>query len=152
MKERVLRKASLAKPSKDDRFVSTEQAKREWFLKPQHLLEIRANAQGGGAVWGVGRLPTYYSVRDLDRLALRVHGAAALEEKRSKRKKRAATPPKAKSATVKSAKRARNDGNEDARAPAPKAKSATVKSAKRARGKGEEEAQVERNGHRQVGC
>ena len=39
-------------------------------------------------VWGVGRFLTYYSVKDLDRIALRVHGAAGLGKKKAARTKR----------------------------------------------------------------
>merc|ERR1712093_668317 len=69
-----------------DPVVSTATAKKDWFLTSQHLRQIPST--GGGAIWGAGRLPTYYSVRALDRLALKVHGKEGLAEKREKRKRR----------------------------------------------------------------
>ncbi len=70
----------------DDRVVSTAVAKRDWFLKPSDLATLPH--AGGGAAWGVGRFPTYYSVKDLDRVALRVHGATGLAKKKATRKRR----------------------------------------------------------------
>lgn len=70
----------------EDHFVSTATAKGDWFLTTEHLRELKSH--GGGFVSGFCRAPTYYRVRDLDALALRVHGAALLEEKRNRQKKR----------------------------------------------------------------
>jgi len=82
MRRGIRRNSALAKPRSDDEYVTTAKAKRDWFLKPEHLDDIRATAKGGGAVFGAGRVATYYRVRDLDRLAARVHGPKGLEEKR----------------------------------------------------------------------
>jgi hypothetical protein len=71
----------------DDKVVPTTVAKRDWFLKASDLATL--GRVGGGAAWGVGRFPTYYSVKDLDRLALRVHGGAAgLAKKKAARARR----------------------------------------------------------------
>jgi hypothetical protein len=71
----------------DDKVVPTAVAKRDWFLKASDLTTL--SRVGGGAAWGIGRFPTYYSVKDLDRLALRVHGGAAgLAKKKAARAKR----------------------------------------------------------------
>jgi hypothetical protein len=70
------RGSSLQKaPPKDDKVVSTAVAKRDWFVKSADLATLPRS--GGGAAWGFGRFPTYYSVKDLDWLALCVHGGAA---------------------------------------------------------------------------
>jgi hypothetical protein len=64
--------------------VSTAVAKRDWFLKSSDLATLPRS--GGGAAWGFGRFPTYYSVKDLDRLA---HGGAAgFARKKDARKRR----------------------------------------------------------------
>jgi hypothetical protein len=71
----------------DDKVVPTAVAKRDWFLKASDLATL--GRVGGGAAWGVGRFPIYYSVKDLDRLALRVHGGAAgLAKKKAGRARR----------------------------------------------------------------
>ena len=82
MKTRSSRKAV----AQGDTVVSTAVAKRDWFLKSSDLVTLPH--AGGGAAWGVGRFPTYYSVKDLDRLALRVHGAAGLGKKKAARARR----------------------------------------------------------------
>ncbi len=70
-----------------DKLVTTAVAKRDWFLKSSDLATLPRS--GGAAAWGVGRFPVYYSVKDLDRLALRVHGGAAgLAKKKAGRIKR----------------------------------------------------------------
>jgi hypothetical protein len=86
----------------DDKAVPTAVAKRDWFLKASDLATL--GRVGGGAAGGVGRFPTYYSVKDLDRLALRVHGGAAgiakkkaarwLENKAQKTTKKKVAAPK----------------------------------------------------------
>ncbi len=78
---------SASKVSSDDACVNTATAKKDWFLKPQDLSSVPSF--GGGAFWGAGRLPTLYRVKDLDRLALRVHGSAGLAKKKEARRKRA---------------------------------------------------------------
>jgi hypothetical protein len=70
-----------------DKVVPTTVAKRDWFLKASDLATL--SRVGRGAAWGVGRFPTYYSVKDLDRLALRVHGGTAgLAKKKAARARR----------------------------------------------------------------
>jgi hypothetical protein len=70
-----------------DRVVCKAVAKRDWFLKSSDLATLPRS--GGGAAWGFCRFPTYYRVKDLDRLALRVHGGAAgFARKKDARKRR----------------------------------------------------------------
>ena len=71
-----------------DKVVSTATAKKEWFLSAAQLSQVAKT--GGGAMWGAGRFPTFYSVKDLERVALKVHGAAGLAKKRAAREKRQA--------------------------------------------------------------
>ena len=81
-----------------DPVVRTTIAKQDWFLTSEHLRQIPST--GGGAIYGAGRFPTYYSVRDLDRLAVQVHGEEGWAEKKAKRERRNAkrrekqAPPK----------------------------------------------------------
>jgi hypothetical protein len=70
----------------DDKVVSTTIAKREWFLKSSDLVTLPRF--GGGAAWGVGRFPIKYCTKDLDSLALRIHGVFGLARKRAARAKR----------------------------------------------------------------
>jgi hypothetical protein len=82
----VRAKASSKAESGADKMVSTAVAKRDWFLKSADLATLPRS--GGGAAWGVGRFPTYFSVKDLDQLALRVHGAVGFAKKKDARKRR----------------------------------------------------------------
>lgn len=70
--------------SADDKYVSLATAKKDWFLTSDHLLahSHRILKSGGGAIWGVGRIPTYYRVKDLERVAIRVHGTEGLAKKK----------------------------------------------------------------------
>jgi hypothetical protein len=90
------------KIGKDEKVVTTAVAKRDWFLTSSDLASLPR--VGGGAMWGAGRLPTCYSVKGLDRLALQVHGAAGLAKKREARQKRADNKGKKKEAKGKRSK------------------------------------------------
>jgi hypothetical protein len=63
----------------DDKVVSTATAKKEWFLKDLSGLPTKKVGWNG---------PTVYAVKDLDRLALKVHGRDGLAKKKEARKKR----------------------------------------------------------------
>jgi hypothetical protein len=65
--------------SADDKVVSTATAKKEWFLKDLSGLPSQKIGWNG---------PTVYAVKDLDRLALKVHGRDGLAKKKEARKKR----------------------------------------------------------------
>lgn len=69
-----------AQKANDETLVSTAIAKRDWFLKGSDLAALPR-------VKGVG-LSTKYSTKDLDRLALRIHGVVGLAKKRAARAKR----------------------------------------------------------------
>ena len=69
-----------------DPVVRTTIAKQDWGLTSEHLRQIPST--GGGAIYGAGRFPTHYSVRDLDRLAVQVHGEEGWAEKKAKRERR----------------------------------------------------------------
>ena len=69
-----------------DPVVRTTIAKQDWFLTSEHLRQIPST--GGGAIYGSGRFPTYYSVRDLDRLAVQVHGEEGGEKGKEGKEKR----------------------------------------------------------------
>ena len=57
----------------DDKVVSTAVAKKQWFLKDlTGLPSLKAGWNGA----------TFYAVKDLDRLALKVHGPEALAKKK----------------------------------------------------------------------
>jgi hypothetical protein len=63
----------------DGKVVSTAVAKKEWFLKDLSGLPSQKIGWNG---------PTVYAVKDLERLALKVHGRDGLAKKREARKKR----------------------------------------------------------------
>jgi hypothetical protein len=63
----------------DDKVVSTATAKKEWFLKDLSGLATKKEGWNG---------PTVYAMKDLDRLALKVHGRDGLAKKKEARKKR----------------------------------------------------------------
>ena len=57
----------------EDKVVSTAVAKKQWFLKDlTGLPSLKAGWNGA----------TFYAVKDLDRLALKVHGPEALAKKK----------------------------------------------------------------------
>ena len=63
----------------DDKVVSTAVAKKQWFLKDlSGLPTLKAGWNGA----------TFYAVKDLDRLALKVHGPDGLAKKKQARQKR----------------------------------------------------------------
>jgi hypothetical protein len=63
----------------EDKVVSTATAKKEWFLNDLSGLPTKKVGWNG---------PTVYAVKDLDRLALKVHGRDGLAKKKEARKKR----------------------------------------------------------------
>ena len=83
-----MRKAARPRASPDDTYVSTATAKSEWFLTTSQLHSNGILTTGGGGAWGAGRFPTYYRVKDLDRVAVRVHGAEGFAKKKEARAKR----------------------------------------------------------------
>lgn len=69
-------------------YVPRARARMDWFLSAAHLREYALwLATTGG---GPRRLPTFYCVRDLDRVALHVHGSRGLAKKRAAHQQRAA--------------------------------------------------------------
>ena len=77
--EKTMKFRGRSSISADDKVVSTAVAKKRWFLKDlSGLPSLKAGWNG----------PTFYAVKDLDRLALKVHGPEALAKKKQARQKR----------------------------------------------------------------
>ena len=72
-------------------YVPRATARRDWFLSAAHLREHAAQLTTTGGADGLKRTATFYRVRDLDRLALLVHGPCGLARKRAARDERAVT-------------------------------------------------------------
>ena len=76
-----------AKTGSTDPLVSAEVAKEGWFLRDEHLLLLASWSTESGATHAVKeQVLMNYKVSDLDRLALKVHGAGGLARKRDKRR------------------------------------------------------------------
>ena len=93
----------------DDKVVSTAVAKKQWFLKDlTGLPSLKAGWNGA----------TFYAVKDLDRLALKVHGPEGLAKKKLTRQKRldkkTEKAPKKKNAKPEKKKRKEREGDAEA--------------------------------------
>jgi hypothetical protein len=72
-------------------YVPRATARRDWFLSAAHLREHATQLTTTGHVDGLKRTATFYRVRDLDRVALLVHGPCGLARKRAAREDRTVT-------------------------------------------------------------
>ncbi len=71
----------------ENKYVTRETAKREWFLSAAQLASL-PHIGGGYGGFGVGRFPAYFQVKVLNEKAAAEFGAGGLEKKRAARAKR----------------------------------------------------------------